>query len=971
MAKYASLKAAIDEIITTNGNYEISGEDVRNTLKSIVDSLGADYQFAGIATPETNPGTPDQNVAYLAGPGTYPNFGPTIVNAGCIGIFMYNGSWNIETIQILTDESVTTAKLANGAVTTTKLGDGSVTTAKLGDGNVTTAKLEDESVTTDKLANGAVTKNKLAPNSVGDIQLDEETYNRLNVPMTWTASGNAITSDVDSSEVVGAFTVGVNMVAFLDAKYQFRAVAIDEDEETAIFEGYIDGLKRYYILDGTTATIISLSISDLLSELLNNGYALLNDTYAHISSENPTYTGMVHGVDYDCCVVFLKEGRKSLQVINNTPLRYIYFSDFDFSVDNYISFDQQGNVPQEAKLCIVNFAKLDNPLGYDSLKILQPNSPIFTLDMDSKINDLLKTLNVITGIATSIDLSAQTQHAGWMASNGTFNNVTTGGGTHLTISRKNYQKITISASSINNSFIVFFNKLFIEPTYNGESFVKYLCKGETGRRTITVNTTVSLDIPDDCEYIVIGYDSTTGITDYRPIAVRFDDDGYFINKISEIDSKIAVIDQEGDFEQIDLSGPYYAGWIMSNGTFNNVTTLGGTHLTISAGSFKKFRIKGTIREGYNSFFFFAKSNYSEPTYNGESFVPYLCDEQTGRITVPYNTTVEYAIPSDCAYIIIGWRAQTGQSPYQPQNAAILTDKGINERLTNLEQITDSHIKLLSIGNSFSQDTLSYVPALLKSIAPNLKVTIGILYHGSCSLQMHWENRNVSDYYSFNLYDSETGHWINESNKSLNFGLTFTDWDIVTLQQDSSHSMRYDTYQPYLNDLIDLISQKCTNVTIGWLLTHAWAEGYSALVDNDITSDDMCERVQAASKRVMEETGVNLLLPYGTAIQNARHNDVLKLIGDGGNLCYSDKIHLQEGIGCQIAAYCHTLVILHYLSAKKGIYGNTLLIDADFETEYNIPNQHGSPVGSTLANCRLGQKAASVAIKMPYNITNIE
>ena len=98
MAKYATLKAAIEEIITTNGNYEISGEDMRNTLKAIVDSLGADYQLVGFALPATDPGTPDQNVAYLAGPGTYPNFGPTTVEKGQIGLFKYNGTWSYETL---------------------------------------------------------------------------------------------------------------------------------------------------------------------------------------------------------------------------------------------------------------------------------------------------------------------------------------------------------------------------------------------------------------------------------------------------------------------------------------------------------------------------------------------------------------------------------------------------------------------------------------------------------------------------------------------------------------------------------------------------------------------------------------------------------------------------------------------------------------------------------------------------------
>lgn len=113
MAKYATLKATIDEIITTNGNYEISGEDMRNTLKAIVDSLGADYQFVGVATPATEPGTPDQNVVYLAGPGTYPNFGPTTVKTFQIGIFKYNGTWVYDILDLPNSWFININEVAN------------------------------------------------------------------------------------------------------------------------------------------------------------------------------------------------------------------------------------------------------------------------------------------------------------------------------------------------------------------------------------------------------------------------------------------------------------------------------------------------------------------------------------------------------------------------------------------------------------------------------------------------------------------------------------------------------------------------------------------------------------------------------------------------------------------------------------------------------------------------------------------
>ena len=100
MANYATLKAAIRQVVKTNGNNEITGALLQQSLLAMVNSLGGAFQFVGVAQPSTNPGTPDQNVFYIAGAGTYPNFNNTTVADGYMGVFKYNGSWIIETLQV-------------------------------------------------------------------------------------------------------------------------------------------------------------------------------------------------------------------------------------------------------------------------------------------------------------------------------------------------------------------------------------------------------------------------------------------------------------------------------------------------------------------------------------------------------------------------------------------------------------------------------------------------------------------------------------------------------------------------------------------------------------------------------------------------------------------------------------------------------------------------------------------------------
>lgn len=98
MANYATLKAAIEAVIYENYDNEITGQDLQNTLIAMVNSLGVGYQFVDIATPTTNPGTPDQNVFYIAStPGTYSNFGSIVLAENEVAILAYNGTWTKKT----------------------------------------------------------------------------------------------------------------------------------------------------------------------------------------------------------------------------------------------------------------------------------------------------------------------------------------------------------------------------------------------------------------------------------------------------------------------------------------------------------------------------------------------------------------------------------------------------------------------------------------------------------------------------------------------------------------------------------------------------------------------------------------------------------------------------------------------------------------------------------------------------------
>lgn len=65
MGNYEELKNAVKAVIKQNGNEEITGTILQNTLLSMISNIGANATFVGIATPSTNPGVPDGKVFIL------------------------------------------------------------------------------------------------------------------------------------------------------------------------------------------------------------------------------------------------------------------------------------------------------------------------------------------------------------------------------------------------------------------------------------------------------------------------------------------------------------------------------------------------------------------------------------------------------------------------------------------------------------------------------------------------------------------------------------------------------------------------------------------------------------------------------------------------------------------------------------------------------------------------------------------
>ena len=114
MGAYTNLKNAIKQVIKQNGNQEITGQLLQNTLLSMVDTLGTDYKYCGIATPTTVPSAEEGNIYYFAKEsGSYTNFTDSahtnlhIIDKQGLYVFTKNaetGWWSSENLVSIANE---------------------------------------------------------------------------------------------------------------------------------------------------------------------------------------------------------------------------------------------------------------------------------------------------------------------------------------------------------------------------------------------------------------------------------------------------------------------------------------------------------------------------------------------------------------------------------------------------------------------------------------------------------------------------------------------------------------------------------------------------------------------------------------------------------------------------------------------------------------------------------------------------
>lgn len=292
-----------------------------------------------------------------------------------------------------------------------------------------------------------------------------------------------------------------------------------------------------------------------------------------------------------------------------------------------------------------------------------------------------------------------------------------------------------------------------------------------------------------------------------------------------------------------------------------------------------------------------------------------------------------------------------------------------EHLPKVNVAKDS-LKVLHIGNSFTENSTSYLSKMVKAAGVNTNdMCLYRCIRGGGSFFSFincWNDKDAKGYSISRVIGGITLPIESSATPydGTNIRKAFTDckWDLIIIQQLSSYSHKYTLWNNEdkggcLPELVDLIRTYQPQAAIGVNLVHA---SYTVCSN----TDSLFHLIADSYHQFCIDYDVDFVIPYGTAIQNIRHTSINTTQYGFSN----DLHHLAIGVGQYVAnaTYFETLITPRY---GVSVLGNQFRVDiTDSQKEKNDYPEELVPV--TDENAYLCQKAAILAIHDKFNINLI-
>lgn len=194
------------------------------------------------------------------------------------------------------------------------------------------------------------------------------------------------------------------------------------------------------------------------------------------------------------------------------------------------------------------------------------------------------------------------------------------------------------------------------------------------------------------------------------------------------------------------------------------------------------------------------------------------------------------------------------------------------------------MNILSIGNSFSQDAQRYLHQIARADGANINSFN--LYIGGCSLSTHYRNMlSEQPAYMLEMNGQSTGFRV-----SLKDALLNRDWDIITVQQVSTQSPNYLTYQPYLDELVAYIRRLVPKAKIA--VHQTWAYEQDSNMLNELLKykdykEMLCD-IEKAYEKAAEHIHADYIIPSGEVFGAMLDNGIQRI--------HRDTFHASLGLG---------------------------------------------------------------------------
>ena len=234
------------------------------------------------------------------------------------------------------------------------------------------------------------------------------------------------------------------------------------------------------------------------------------------------------------------------------------------------------------------------------------------------------------------------------------------------------------------------------------------------------------------------------------------------------------------------------------------------------------------------------------------------------------------------------------------------------------------MKILAIGNSFSQDAFSHLHQA--AAAQNIDLEAVTLYIGGCSLERHWLNveTNAADY-AYLRNGTDTGRMV-----SIQETLDEGGWDVISLQQASHDSGWMDSYEPFMEQLVDYLRREAPESKL--MLHETWAYEHEAPHKSfgryHRSKQEMHERLHNCYFTMAEKYQLPII-PSGEVICALRRHAEFDVLRGGHSLC-RDGFHMSLGYG----RYALACTWLHALCGVP-VSGNMYVPQTEEEVEERL------------------------------------